>query len=42
MPAGLVLYMGHEINDAMLRADLEERGFWRRTGAEWIEGEDCV
>jgi hypothetical protein len=41
MPAALLVYMGREVNDAMLRADLEERGYWRRDGTEWLEGEDC-
>lgn len=40
MPAALLVYMGREVNDAMLRADLEERGYWR-DGTEWLEGEDC-
>jgi hypothetical protein len=41
MPATLLIYVGQGVNDAMLRTELEERGYWHRDGAEWLEGENC-
>lgn len=39
MPAGLMIYMD-EINDALLRHELEIVGAW--AVGDWIEGDDCV